>query len=351
MSGPALNCSARSRRTDIILWDIKEGSMETKVDRKRIIFYLSFAFGIAWLAGLAIYLTGGIAGSPSLIPGTNINLAVVLVVVLYMPAPALANVLTRLLTHEGWQNTYLRINFKRAWPYWLATWFGPALLTGVGLLVYFLIFPQYFDPQLGVLNQMIQQQYQQLGQTPPDIGLWTIVFAQTAQAVLIAPILNALPTFGEEFGWRAYLQPKLMPLGARKAILLMGVIWGVWHWPIIAMGHNYGLAYPGYPWAGMLMMVWFTFIVGTFLGWAAFRSASVWPAVIGHAALNGIAGIGVYMTQGDPNPLIGPMPVGILGSVGFAVLAAILYFSPRAFAPVAEATHPEAVATENPPLD
>ena len=32
-----------------------------------------------------------------------------------------------------------------------------------------------------------------------------------------------------------------MPLGARKTMLIMGVIWGVWHWPVIAMGYNYGV--------------------------------------------------------------------------------------------------------------
>jgi membrane protease YdiL (CAAX protease family) len=37
--------------------------------------------------------------------------------------------------------------------------------------------------------------------------------------------------FGEEYGWRGYLLPKLLPLGELRASLLVGVIWGVWHFP------------------------------------------------------------------------------------------------------------------------
>jgi len=124
------------------------------------------------------------------------------------------------------------------------------------------------------------------------------------------------------------LQPKLMPLGARKAVLLTGVIWGVWHWPVIAMGHNYGLDYPGAPWLGMLAMVWYCILLAIFLGWATLHSGSVWPAVIGHAAINGIAGLGIFLVKGNPNPLLGPTPVGIIGSLAMVVIAALIFLLP-----------------------
>jgi uncharacterized protein len=41
---------------------------------------------------------------------------------------------------------------------------------------------------------------------------------------VLAPIINSIATFGEEFGWRANLLEKFMPLGGRKALLIMGVI-------------------------------------------------------------------------------------------------------------------------------
>ena len=150
------------------------------------------------------------------------------------------------------------------------------------------------------------------------------------QGVLIAPLINSIATFGEEFGWRAYLLPKLMPLGGRKATLLIGLIWGIWHWPVIFMGYEYGFNYPGYPWVGPLLFIWVTFGLGTFLGWLTLRGKSVWPAVIGHAAINGIAGVAVFATTGEPNMLLGPLPVGIIGSLGFALVAFAIFVWPKA---------------------
>ena len=161
--------------------------------------------------------------------------------------------------------------------------------------------------------------------------------AQAVQAILLAPILNAIPTFGEEFGWRGYLQPKLLPLGNRKAILLTGVIWGVWHWPIILMGYNYGSSYFGAPFLGPLAMVWFTITLSALFGWATIKSESVWPGVIGHGAINGIASIGVFFVQGMPDPLLGPAPIGLIGGLGLTIIAVLIFILPNGLTPKPEA--------------
>lgn len=304
--------------------------MTQKIDTKRILIYLAFAFGIAWAIGLIIYLTGGLVDSPVLaeVPGAiRLTLATLLLAVGYMFAPALAHILTRAITREGWQDLNLRPRLRKGWPYWLAGIFLPGILTLIGAAVYFIIYPASFDPSLGALSDALGSTADQL-----PISLWTLMVIQVVQAMLLSPILNSLFTFGEEFGWRGYLQPKLMPLGGRATMLIMGVIWGVWHWPVIAMGHNYGFGYPGAPWTGMLVMVWFTFVVGTFLGWATLRAGSVWPAVLGHAAVNGIAAISVLFLSDAPRALLGPMPVGLIGSVGFTLMALWIFLSPKALA-------------------
>ncbi len=63
--------------------------MDGIIDRKRITLFLIFAFGLAWLTGLVVYLTGGIVNSPEIIPGTKITLAYVLIAVVYMWSPGL----------------------------------------------------------------------------------------------------------------------------------------------------------------------------------------------------------------------------------------------------------------------
>jgi membrane protease YdiL (CAAX protease family) len=300
--------------------------MNANLDTRRIAIFLGFAFGIAWITGLIIYLNGGLVNSPQIAPG--VSLALVLLATVYMWAPALGNILTRLITREGWSEVGLRPHFRHGWPYWLAAWFLPAVMTFAGAALFFVLFPRYYDASLPLVRQMLAGSPAAAGMSP-----WTVAIVQSAVGVLIAPIINSLATFGEEFGWRAYLLPKLMPLGGRKAMLWIGLIWGVWHWPVILMGYNYGFDYAGYPWAGPLLFLWVTFGLGVFLGWLTLRAKSVWPAVIGHAAINGIAAVSVLAITGEPSTLIGPLPVGIIGSLGFAAAAIAIFLSPKALKP------------------
>ncbi len=295
------------------------------VDTRRVGIYLLFAFGIAWAFGLWVYLTGGIINSPEILPGTGITLAIALIALGYMWAPALAHICTRLITKEGWTDTNLRPKLVTGWPAWIAAWILPAILTFLGAIVYFLVFRDQFDPNLGTLRQMMQAAEAQTGQAIPLSPL-VIALIQLGTGILIAPLINSLFTFGEEFGWRAYLQPKLMPLGYRKALVLVGVIWGVWHFPVIAMGHNFGFGYWGAPWTGFLMMTWFTVGAGIIIGWLALRGQSVWPAVIAHAATNGIAGAGILFLQPNAqvNSLLGPISVGLIANIPWALLAIYL---------------------------
>lgn len=294
------------------------------VDWKRVSIFIAFAFGVAWLVALGLYLTGGLTA-------TSITLAALAVG--YMGAPALAHILTRLITREGWQGLYLHPNFKKGGLYWLICWIAPVIFTFLGMGLFFVLFPQYYDPTFSAVTKLMEQSATATGQTPPAIDPWIVVLSQTLTALLVAPILNAIPILGEEFGWRAYLQPKFMPLGGRKAMVVMGVIWGLWHAPLIAMGHNYGTDYPGAPWTGILATIWIMFILGTFLGWATLRGGSVWPAVIGHGAFNGIAGIYVFFTQGTPNTLLGPSAAGLIGSWALTVVALIIFLKHDALKP------------------
>jgi uncharacterized protein len=298
-----------------------ENNLETKLDTRRIAIFLSLSFGISWLTALVIFLTGGIANSPRI--GGILSLALILMAVPYMCAPAIANILTRLLTREGWRDTGIRPHFQKGWPYWLMAWVLPALMTIFGAILFFALFPGFFDPGLSLIQKSLTG-----APVPAFLSPWVIAAIEAVAGILISPIVNGLATFGEEFGWRGYLLPKLMPLGWQKAMLLIGLIWGLWHWPVIFMGYEYGFQYPGSPWLGPILFLWITFCFGVFLSWVTLRSGSIWPAVIGHAAINGIASLSILAVKGSPDPLLGPLPVGIIGSLGYAVIALILFFWP-----------------------
>lgn len=288
----------------------------TRLEMRRIWIYLAVAFGFSWTLYLIVFLNGGLEDSPALVSGTPITLALVLLLA-SMWGPTLGHVAARMFTGEGWHDVGLRPHLRRGWPYWVLMWLLPALFSLIGAALFFWLYPQFFDPSMRAMQEQVQGATGEAVEIP-TLALMLVGFAQ---AVLFSPVLNLIGVFGEEFGWRGYLQPKLMPLGFRRAMLLMGVIWGVWHWPVIAMGYNYGTDYPGYPWLGPLAMVWFTLVVGTVLGWSVLRGRSVWPAVIGHGALNGIAGGAALFLTGEPNTLLGPLPVGFIGGIAWSVMA------------------------------
>jgi membrane protease YdiL (CAAX protease family) len=294
--------------------------MDTRLDRRRIITYIAITFGISWLTALVIALRGGLIDSPEIAPGSGITEAFLLISGVYMFGPLLGHVLTRLFTREGWQDLHLRPNFRRGRLYWLIAWFGTPLLILAGAALYYLVFPQHYDAGLTQLTALLAE-FEAASGEPAPFSPAVFAAVQLFQAILISPIINALPILGEEFGWRAYLQQKLMPLGHKKAMIWMGIIWGIWHWPLIWMGHSFGLDYPGAPITGWLVFTWFTFVIGTFLGWATLRGGSVWPAVIGHAVLNGVANAVVLFTVGDPNPLFGPIAAGLMPIIPFSIVA------------------------------
>jgi membrane protease YdiL (CAAX protease family) len=127
--------------------------------------------------------------------------------------------------------------------------------------------------------------------------------------------INGLFAFGEEYGWRGVLMDELRPLGATKANLLTGLMWGVWHAPIIMLGYNYGI----YRLPGVFMMcVWL--IPLSFLLWRAreFSGSVLAPAII-HGAFNGSAGFFLFFIAGGNRLLTAP--IGILGALSCTVAA------------------------------
>jgi membrane protease YdiL (CAAX protease family) len=130
-------------------------------------------------------------------------------------------------------------------------------------------------------------------------------------AVIIGPFLGLIITFGEEYGWRGYLQSELVHLGRIRGVGLLGIIWGVWHWPIIWMGHNY----PGEPVLGSLLMTGYMVVLAYFLAYAVFKSKGVWTAAYLHALNN--QAMGFFMAAVVT-------PVSIVMSFGIGIPALVL---------------------------
>lgn len=277
--------------------------MISKVDRKRILIFIGITFGIVITAALVIYFNGG-----SKSDFTPVAPLAIIFTNLIGYAPALGNIDTRLITREGWVNTYLRPNLRRGWPFYLAAFTLPLTAIILGGAIYFLLFPGRFDLSMSFAREA--------GKISATDTLTSVMGEKVLEGFFIVLFGALLIFIGEEFGWRAYLLPKLMPLGPRKAVLLTGVIWGVYHWPMILMGFSFGSDYWGAPVSGALLFVLIILAPCVMYSWLTLRRGSVWPASIAHATNNAFSTLMILFLIGKPDVLIGPSNEGIVGCLG-----------------------------------
>jgi membrane protease YdiL (CAAX protease family) len=274
--------------------------------RRGLVVFLLLAFGLAWAAQIALVLaargtTGGMAA-----PGPG----VMLVGAALMWPPAIgAYVARRWVERSGFADAGLR------WPprrLLLAAWLGPAALTVAAMLLSLPVYP--FDPDLRSLEEAARAAGQPLPAAP-----WLVAASQIVFALTLAVPINALLAFGEEFGWRGYLLPRLIALcGPARGLVLHGAVWGAWHAPLIYLA-SYN--YPGHPVLGVPLFVVTGALLGVLLGWLQLAGRSVVLPTIGHAAFNAIAGLPLLLLPGVDAAVGGVLwsPVGwlvLLGAIG-----------------------------------
>ena len=294
--------------------------MQTKQqDLKRILIYILITFGLTWAYCLLVVYPLANGESLSGVPA----LATQLLVAAAMFFPAIGVLLTRLITKEGFRNAWLKPNLKGNLKYYLLIWFGPGILTLLGAGLYFLVFPKNLDLTFSYFVATLESTGAPMVELPIPISLLMLV--QCVQALLLAPALNFVTCFGEEWGWRGYLLPKMSErFSTVPTLLITGIIWGLWHAPLTVIGHNYGIGYPGFPFTGIAMMCLFCTVMGVILSYVTLKTKSCIPAILGHGAINGIAAIGIYFTHDGGNPFVGPAPTGIIGMIPFIIVALIM---------------------------
>lgn len=294
---------------------IIDAKAEENIVTKRIVLYLAVTFVLTYAVEIGVIVP--------LVKQVSVGMQQTgqFLVGMMMFMPAIGVVITRLITKEGLKEAWLKpVELKKNIRYYLLAWFLPAFLSVVGAVIYFVCNPQEFDPSMSYMAQVFAAS----GQEMPKEQLKLVVIVQCLTAVLLGPVLNCLTCFGEEWGWRGYLLPKMLKkLPIVPTLLINGVIWGLWHAPITCIGHNYGVGYPGFPFAGIAMMCVFCTIIGVFFSYVTLKSKSCIPAVIGHGALNSFAAASLYVTKNGGNPFLGPGPTGIIGMSGFIVTAVI----------------------------
>lgn len=287
---------------------------QSKRYKTSITVFLSVAFVLAWLVILPLWFGDGLQ-SP---------VAVVLMVAM-MFAPTIAALVTVFFVakpkHKAQALGLVPLQpVGRLIGYLAVALVLPIVLCMLALVVGSLlgVFPADFTDFAG-FQQTIKLQLAEFGisELPAPVGV--LVAGQFLNVVIAAVFINLLPALGEEIGWRGWLLPKLLPLGPWPAILLSGIIWGLWHAPVILLGYNYPTT-PG--WLGLLAMVGFSTVLGGIFGWLRLRGGSVWPAALAHSSLNASATLFMVFIAADG--VFDPLHANITGWSGWIIPAALL---------------------------
>ncbi len=154
---------------------------------------------------------------------------------------------------------------------------------------------------------------QQADEMPINLVLVTLLAAPVAGFTI-----NGLLAFGEELGWRGLLQQELAPLGFARASALIGAVWGMWHAPLILLGHNF----PGHPRLGVLVMIVACVPLGIVMSWIALKARTVLAAAVAHGTYNAASGVTLMGMRGGET--IEVFILGYAGILATAVVAAVL---------------------------
>ena len=241
----------------------------------------------------------------------------------YMFLPMICAVGTRLATSRNMgtqQATSVRqlLRFKIK-PSWLVAWILPVVIVLLTIFVNSLLPNCEFNTDMSALipaDQVPEEQKEMLGMmmNPTFLIVTTIISGLFAGATI-----NALFAFGEEYGWRNYLVDALREKKFVFASIFIGIIWGLWHFPLILLGHNY----PQHSVAGVFMMVIFCVLASFVELYFVLKAKSVYPAAIFHGTINAVAGLNVLLIKGGNDLLNGAC--GLSGFIVITIVIAIIY--------------------------
>jgi membrane protease YdiL (CAAX protease family) len=268
--------------------------------RKSLIWFTIIAFAISWPLFLASLLFQDL--EPTSRQGV---LTAFFASAMWGPGIA-AILVTRVLEKKPLKS--LRLNTLGPKRFYAWAWFLPPVLIILSGLLTVLLGTGELDTGFTFMKQQMEQTSTQL---PVPAG--ALVAIQILQALILGPLINLIFAMGEEIGWRGFLLPRLMPLGEWRALILSGMLWGIWHAPAIAQGHNY----PDHPILGIFLMTVFCILLGIIFGWLYLNTRSPWVAGIAHGSLNAWAGMPfLFLSPGFDTALGGT----VTSLTGFVVL-------------------------------
>ncbi len=273
------------------------------MDRKKIFIFISLTLLISWTAAGLFYLSGLEWGTPfSLV-----------FAIIYMFFPLLCTIIVqKFIYKQPVMKTYgVNTNINK----WLLVAWGLPVLITFATIGGSLLLPgvSYSSEMVGLteyLGDFVTEDMMDEVPFSPVAMFWLMLL----QGIIAGPTINAIAAFGEELGWRGFLLKETASAGFWKSAIFIGFIWGIWHAPLILMGHNY----PGFEIAGVFMMTMWCILLSPMFSYITIKANSVIAAAILHGSLNAVAGLAIMPLTGST-----PLLTGVMGLAGFLVLAII----------------------------
>lgn len=198
---------------------------------------------------------------------------------LFSFSPAIASLITRAVTKEGFRDMKLHLNLDGNIKWYLLAFGLPLIFFSARILLPIIV-------------------------SGHSEWLDRFTFQNVLASVFMLAALSAVQSIGllgEELGWRGYMNQKMEPLfGTVGTCLVGGIVWSLWHLPMDIAGWLDG---EGTLSDSLMMCVGRMLLLtcfGTFLMWLTKKTDSVFPAVVAHFMFNQSQGaLGGLLSQGN----------------------------------------------------
>lgn len=276
--------------------------MDTADIRTRVVGeFLALAFGISWAGALVLYVAR---------IGFDTLVGTVLLVVAFMWGPAIAAIV---VARRRGQSVRKGCGLVRGCLRWLpGAWLLP-----VGLLVATVAVGAVLPGVSGTTDYATYFLESGLSEADAEVMVEILealpipaAAVLVLQALVVGATVNALAAAGEELGWRRLLLSEIADLEFWPVSLFTGVVWGLWHAPIIVQGYNF----PESPVVGVAVMTVATVALAPIYTYVTVRARTVLAPTILHGTYNAVGGLALLYLAGAPNLVIAP--VGLAGIVG-----------------------------------
>jgi membrane protease YdiL (CAAX protease family) len=278
---------------------------------RKPIMYSAVVLGISyWLAGI-LYFTG------VLNPSTRI---VISSIYMFLPLVA-ALIFDRIVYKNNLVDSWgLKFKFNR----WLFSPLVFILILVVLTIAVNLMFPGIrleLNHVEAAKNLMSPEQFEAVRIQFESIPATLFFLMQILSAIIAGYTINAMFAFGEEVGWRGCFLTTFEGKPFWQACIFTGAIWGIWHAPLILLGHNY----PEHPQIGVGMMTLWCILLTPMFIYVRVKTKSIYGASFLHGFLNALAGLPLLLIIGGND-----LTNGVTGASGMIALviinAALLFF-------------------------